>query len=278
MSAPEPSISADIAAFEGHARSIKKYVRAFLDAESARFRGTTVLDLPAGQGLTSLRLAEIGAHVRPFDLFPDTFAAQGLVCERADVMAGVPVADGSFDHAFCQEGFEHFSDQFRALCEFNRVLKTGGCLYVTTPNYSNLRAKLSYLLLESERSGRHAPVNERDDVWRPHDADGAAYFGHVFLTGVMRLRTLARVAGFRLRRVLPTRRRASAWCLFPLMYPPIWVAAARSRRRSLRKSGGDPAARELYEELYRLGTSRQVLLGSHLFLEFEKERASPARG
>jgi SAM-dependent methyltransferase len=266
----KPVIPEDIARFETKRRSIRRSVRAFLDREPQRFDGTRVLDLPAGQGLTSGRLTELGARVDPFDLFPEAFRVQGLECRRADVMEGVPVEAETYDHAFCQEGIEHFSDQFKALRELNRVLKVGGNLYLTTPNYSNLRAKVSYLLCESELSGRRAPLNERDDVWIPEKADGAIYFGHVFLTGVMRLRVQARLAGFELKRVLPTRWRTSALMLFPFLYPPIWWSTRRSCRKASSKHDGDAEARAMYDELHRLGTNRDVLLGSHLFLEFEK--------
>jgi len=267
-----PSIPEEVRRYEESPRSIKHHVARFLREEKARFAGRTVLDLPAGNGLTSLRLLEVGATPLPFDLFPEYFRVEGLECRRADLHEGIPLEDGSVDDAFCQEGLEHFHDQFGALCELNRVLRPGGSLFVTTPNYSSLQSRLSYFLAESERSGSIPPPNELDSVWmRGEGGERAFYFGHVFLIGVQRLRALARLSGFRIGRVLPTRRRGGSLFLLPFCYPLVYASNALSRWKNLRKHPGDEARREVYDEQFRLGTSPRVLLGSHLFLELVKE-------
>jgi 2-polyprenyl-3-methyl-5-hydroxy-6-metoxy-1,4-benzoquinol methylase len=50
------------------------------------------------------------------------------------------LAEGSFDKVFCLEVIEHVERQVgsRALREFHRVLKPGGQLVLTTPNYRSL--------------------------------------------------------------------------------------------------------------------------------------------
>jgi hypothetical protein len=47
----------------------------------------------------------------------------------------------------------------------------------------------------------------------------------------------------------------------------MWI-----RRRMKRKHPKDVQRHAIYDELFRLGTSPRVLLASHLFVEFEKER------
>jgi SAM-dependent methyltransferase len=250
-------------------------VARFFEREGQRFRGRRVLDLPTGSGLTSYRVAVAGGEPLPFDIFPETFEVEGLTCERADVLAGIPLEDASCDDAFCQEGIEHFTDQFRALCEFNRVLRPGGALFVTTPNYSSLLSRLSYLLTESERWNSRIPPNEADTVKTPlaESRDTAeVYFGHVFLIGIQKLRVLARAAGFRVVEVHPTRPRNGSLLLLPLLWPLVWLANAWIRRRMKRKHPHDAARHAIYDELFRLGTSVRVLTASHLFVEFEKER------
>lgn len=270
---PESSLglSEEVRCHEANPRSIKHHVARFLRAEGDRFRGRRVLDLPAGNGLTSLRLLEAGAEPVPLDLFPESFQLEGIECGSADISRGLPLPDAAVDDAFCQEGIEHFPDAFHALCEFNRVLRPGGSLFLTTPNASNLGARWSHLLAESERSGSLPPPNELDSVWFA-DGGEAFYFGHVFLIGALRLRALARLAGFTWARHLPTRARTGSVALAPLFYPAILLSNALTRAKNKRKHPGDAARHAVYDELFRLGTDWRILTHSHLFVELRKER------
>lgn len=255
--------------------SIKCHVARFFKKEGARFKGRKVVDLPAGGGLTSYHVAMNGGEAMPFDIFPEYFEVEGLTCKKADILEGIPLEDGSCDDAFCEEGIEHFSDQFKPLCEFNRVMKTGGALFITTPNYSSLLSRLSYALSESERWNLRIPPNEADTVKAPitNDRDkGEVYFGHVFLIGIQKLRVLAKVAGFKIVKVHPTRPRSGSLLLFPFAYPFVYMANLWIRMRMKRKHPNDAVRHAIYDELFRLGTSPRVLLVSHLFVEFEKER------
>lgn len=47
----------------------------------------------------------------------------------------IPVPDETYDLVLCFEVIEHLEvDPMFMLCEINRVLKTGGCVYLSTPN------------------------------------------------------------------------------------------------------------------------------------------------
>lgn len=47
----------------------------------------------------------------------------------------IPIEDETYDLVLCFEVIEHLEvDPMFMLCEINRVLRTGGCLYLTTPN------------------------------------------------------------------------------------------------------------------------------------------------
>ncbi len=130
--------------YEDNPKSIKFYVKRYLIANKERYKGRHVVDFPAGNGVTSRILKEIGAIPIPMDLFPEYFEIEGISCTRANVKDGLPLTKNAVDALICQEGIEHFSDQFEALKEFNRVLKNKGILLITTPNYSSIRARLSY--------------------------------------------------------------------------------------------------------------------------------------
>jgi len=191
---------------EDNPKSIKYYIKRFLLNNTERFSGKIIIDFPAGNGITSRIIKEIGASPIPFDLFPEYFKVAGIECKRANIASGIPLEDSFADALICQEGIEHFADQLNAIKEFNRLIKPHGILLITTPNYSNLRAKLSYLLSESERFNSIMPPNELDSVWMSKDEISTEpYYGHIFLIGILKLRILAKLAGFKIREIHFTR-------------------------------------------------------------------------
>jgi SAM-dependent methyltransferase len=254
--------------------SIKYHVKKFLLNRKQELHGKTVIDFPAGNGITSRILRENGAIPLPFDLFPELFRVDGVSCLRADISHGLPVEDQFADALICQEGMEHFPDQYGAFREFNRVLKPGGMLLVTTPSYSHIRSRLSYLLMESERYNRHMPPNELDSIWMTGSPGSEElYFGHVFLTGIQKLRLLAKLAGFRIRKVHFAHMKFSSLVFFPFLYPLIVLSNAIAYRKNLRRHSGNDRvrAKEIYREVFTLGIRPAILLDGMLMVEFIRE-------
>jgi SAM-dependent methyltransferase len=66
--------------------------------------------------------------------------------ERVDLSEPLPFADESFDAVTCTEVLEHLKAQFLTLEQLARVLRTGGLLFFTVPNYWNARHRWRYLL------------------------------------------------------------------------------------------------------------------------------------
>lgn len=241
------------------------------------FSGSQVLDVPAGSGHTSRLLLDMGASVQSFDLFPEFFKESRISCAYADLQDQLPVKDQLFDWVIFQEGIEHLPDQLKALKEMNRVLKPGGKMILTTPNFSNLRSRFSYFLMESE-SPRVLPPNEIDSVWVSTGTDGKTiqnqtekrlYYGHIFSVGIQRLRVLGKLAGFEIVQVHPSRVNWSSFFIYLLVAPWIWLKMTLIQRRSVRKLKLNqvPTA---YQELFKLGNSMNVLCGGHLILEMKK--------
>lgn len=248
-------------------------MKKFLLLNQDRLKGKVVVDLPAGNGLTSKLLNEIGCVVRPFDLFPEYFDVDGLTCHRANVLDRIPMEDSTADVVICQEGIEHFTDQFKALQEFNRITRKGGSLIITTPNYSNLRARMSYFLSESERFNSIMPPNEIDSVWmNDQSVSSEIYFGHVFLIGIQKLRVLARLSGYRIKTIQPTRAKSTSVVLLFLHYPWIWLSNYVTYRKNVKKDKGYPMSfqKDVYWEIFKLSINRTVLTHGHIFVEFEK--------
>jgi SAM-dependent methyltransferase len=255
-------------------KSPKFYVKKYLQEIKDEVKGKVVIDMPAGNGVTSEILLELGSKVEAFDLFPEYFLVKDIECRKADIMQGLPVPDGHADFVICQEGIEHFSDQVKAFTEFNRVLKKGGKLIITTPSYSNLKARLSYVLFESEYFHKLMPPNEIDSVWFGHsDNNKEVYYGHIFLLGMQKMRVIGKVAGFKISKINFMRINKTSLFLLPFNYPFIFLSSWYTYYKLLRKSRPEEreARKKIYREQLRINLDLKVLLDTHSFVVFEKE-------
>lgn len=230
------------------------------------------IDLPAGNGETSKFLLDHGYKVHAFDLFPEFFTENRIKCQYCDASDGIPLPDATADLLICQEGIEHFPDQLAAFKEFNRVLKKNGSLIITTPNHSNLKHKVSYLLTESERHNRIMSVNEYDSIWFNRDHNDNQYYGHVFLIGITKMRLLAKIAGLKIRKIYFSQLKPSNLFLFVIFYPFILLSSLMTYARNARKK---PQAKETYREILKLNIDPRILLDGSLIVEFEKEYELP---
>lgn len=254
-------------------KSPKYHIKRWLDSHSEELAGKVAVDLPAGNGVTSEILKNHGAEVFAFDLFPEYFRPQNIECHRADIMSGIPLADGKADLAICQEGIEHFSDQLKALKEFNRILKNSGKLVITTPSYSNLSARFSYLLFESE-TNKQMPPNEIDDIWmEDKSVSEEIYHGHIFLIGLQKLRILAKLAGFKIAEIKYIRISKGSLFLLPCLYPMILLSSYCRYRRNMRrhKDISYEVKRAVYHEQLKINISISNLINHHTFVVLEKE-------
>lgn len=233
-------------------------------------RGKVIIDIPAGTGHVVQFLHARGAAIEAYDLFPELFEAKEITCKKVDLQQPLPIEDNHADYVLCQEGVEHLPNQLFALRELNRILKNHGVLIVTTPNVSHLRAKVSHVLLESEMYNRFAE-NELNGLWFSNSND--MYYGHMFLVGIQRLRVLARVAGFRIRKIHPVKISYSSLALvflYPLILLMNLFAYYLSYRRD--KHIDVETKRVVYREIMKLNLHPTILFGKHLFIEFEKEK------
>jgi SAM-dependent methyltransferase len=258
---------------EDNPKSIKYHVKKYLIKNKDRFSKKIVVDIPAGNGVTSKILQDIGAIPVAFDLFPEYFTLKDIDCTRANVLERIPLDDKHADYVICQEGIEHFTDQFKSLNEFNRILKMNGSLIITTPNYSNLRARLSYFLSESERFNSIMPPNEIDSIWMNNqDISSEIYFGHVFLIGIQKLRVLAKLSGFKIKHIQFTRLKTTSLLIFTFTYPFIFLSNLFTYLKNVNKNKGYEKAYQkgIYKEIFLLNINPKILLDGHLFVEFEK--------
>ncbi len=255
-------------------KGFKGYFNNYLLTHKQNFENKVVVDIPAGTGETTKKLLELGAKVIPFDLFPEYFKLPGLECKRVNVMEGIPLPDQSVDVIICQEGIEHFSDQLKVLQEFSRILKMNGVLIITTPNYSNITSKVSYLLNESERYNRLMPPNELDSIWMlDKSVSDEIYYGHIFLIGIQKLRVLAKLSGFKIKRVDFHTLKTTALLLLVFFYPFILLSNIITYLKCKRKNKDFPeqVKKEVYGEIFKLNVNPKILVDGSLCVEFTKK-------
>jgi SAM-dependent methyltransferase len=256
-------------------KSPKYYVKNYLHRIKDELKGKIVLDVAAGSGVTTEILLELGAKVEAFDLFPEYFMIKEVECKRADILDKIPVPDGYADYIICQEGVEHFSDQCKAYKEFNRILKPGGKLIMTTPSYSNLKAKMSYLLFECEDLNKLMPPNEIDSVWMAEKSlNDEIYYGHIFLTGIQKLRVIGKLTGFKISEVVFNRVNKTSLFLMIFFYPMILITSYYTYYKCMKKNMKISKAEKekVYKEQLMLNTSPKILVDTHTFMVYEKEK------
>lgn len=256
-------------------KDIKLFIKSLLITKRLELENKIVLDIPAGSGYSSEVLRDLNVNVESYDLFPDFFKVDGLQCKEIDLSKKLPIPKGYADFILCQEGIEHLSDQFLLFKEFNRVLKRNGTLLLTTPNGSMLRSRLSYFLTESEFFYKIAPPNEIDSVWFSNvQGESNIYFGHLFLIGIQKLRVLAKLAGFDIKKIHHLRINHTSLIILVLTYPFIFLINLLAYIRAMRsnKQIDYNIRKSVYFELFKLGIDPRILLDGHLIVEFIKKQ------
>jgi 2-polyprenyl-6-hydroxyphenyl methylase/3-demethylubiquinone-9 3-methyltransferase len=166
-------------AYQHRARHAGFVVQRFWHAEKERmlgqycpaFPGERVLDVGCGSGVISGFLARSGARTSGIDANPTAidFARRTYVAENLDFQLGhvedLDFPPGSVDRVYCLEVVEHlFEAQAVDLFARLRVLvRPGGTLCVTTPNYRGLWPALEIVL---DRLKLAAPMAEHQHVSR----------------------------------------------------------------------------------------------------------------
>lgn len=248
--------------------NIKLFVKKVLDDKNDDLRGKSILDVPAGSGHTSSILKKYGANVLAYDLFPEFFEAEGVECRKIDLAKKLIINSDIADMIICQEGIEHLPNQLLLFKEFERILKEDGTLIITTPNISNLRSKISYLLSESDFYKR-MPPNELDALW--HTEDKRLYYGHIFLLGIQKLRVLAAISGFQIEKIHTVRASRGSF-IFIFLYPIIIILNIYAYFKNVYKNDGIDMneKKRVYREIVRLNIHPSILFGKHLLLELKK--------
>ena len=136
--------------------------------------GRRVLDVGCGRGYFSEFVEARGGSYTGADFVANI--RSGIPFVLADAQR-LPLADAAFDAVFCVDAFEHFPDGAAAAAEFRRVLKPGGCVFLSVPNYGNVAGFVKWWC---EHFGRYekdswAPFRN----WQPQALEQPLTNGHV---------------------------------------------------------------------------------------------------
>ena len=205
-----------------------------------------VLDVPCGTGILADRLRKIGFEVSCCDINPSYFSVTGLKLDVGDLNRSLPYGDHSFDYLICLDGIEHTENPFNAIREFHRMLKKGGKLFISLPNYLNIERRLRFLLTGTfSKIPTHEAVRE---IWK-----GDLSMSHLSPLGYPLLKFVMEHYGFRILRLEKDREKPKMRWLFPL----VWGIRFGGRFLSKKK-----------KEYYRLEEtlSDEILMGGNTLI------------
>ena len=201
------------------------------------------------------------------DLFPEFSTHRPSEVVKADMNERLPFGDSSFSAIVCQEGIEHLENLPAFFSECRRLLKEGGRLVVTTPNYLDLSSRLATFLTGLKGFRSQFP-NEESTIWGI--AHGRVYHGHAFTLPFFQVRYLLRINHFDAIRLEGIKRSATSEVLYWLMRPLMGLMIAgllHRRNRRDTKGGGSGVSAALRRELQGLATSRALLTGKTILVE-----------
>ena len=168
-----------------------------------------LLDVPCGAGALSVRLREMGFEVSCCDIDPGHMEATGFRFTQADLNSKpLPLESNAYDVVVSVAGLQRVIFPDVAIGECGRILRPGGRLYLSVPNFGSMRLRFRYLLYGSLGFRFDNPHFEQT-VGLP-----AAHFR--FPLGYPRVESLVRAGGLRLLRVEAYAEDRVRWLLLPL--------------------------------------------------------------
>lgn len=106
-----------------------------------------VLEVSCGNGETLRRLKDDGFTVRGTNFTVYSEYDRGVPVDwGVDLLAGLPYDDGAFECVILCDVLEHLSDHQKAISELTRILASGGCLILASPNIMRIQSRLHFFL------------------------------------------------------------------------------------------------------------------------------------
>ncbi len=190
--------------------------------------GKQVLDVGCGRGYAGAVVRELGGQYTGLDF---VLSRAGFPLALGDA-ARLPFRDAVFDAVFCIDASEHFPEPLQAAREVHRVLRPGGVLFLSAPNYGNAAGlvKRASESLGGYAKNSWAPFGR----WQPQEFEQP-------LTA-RSIRRLYRAAGFGAVRCI-AHAPETALGLFPWIDHPRMPDAIRFRMQRFFRAAGPAIVR-----------------------------------
>lgn len=191
-------------------------------------QGVSMMDAPCGAGAMSAVMQNMGFNVACYDIDSGNFGAEnlGLVVQEADLNRRLSIPDNQFDAVVSIAGIQRLFNPENALLEFHRVLKPGGVLYLSCPNFATLHRRMNFLL-----SGSLGLRFDRPSYNQTLDNPEANVRTPITLS---RVKEILANAGFEIEAVEGSYDQSYPWLLFPVTVLVMLVGTARSLINSAR--------------------------------------------
>lgn len=109
-------------------------------------RKSIVLDIAAGEGASSCKLYNLGFDVTSWDINKENFKLQGKISfERCDLNKTITM-ETKFDYICAIEIVEHIEKPYKLIRDCYSLLEENGELIISTPNITNYKSRLTFLL------------------------------------------------------------------------------------------------------------------------------------
>ena len=183
-----------------------------------------VLDVPTGTGVLAGRLKGMGFEISCCDINASYFSIPDLSIDLGDLNQRLPYEDSTFDYVICLDGIEHTENPYNTIREFRRMLRKGGKLYLSIPNFLNIERRIRYLFTGGlSKIPTHETIQK---VW-----NGDLSMAHLSPLGYPLLKFVLEHYEFRVLRLEKDRSKPRMVLLSPL----AWVLRLCGRVASMKR-------------------------------------------
>jgi SAM-dependent methyltransferase len=205
-----------------------------------------VLDVPTGTGVLAGRLKGMGFEVSCCDVNPSYFSIPDLSIDIGDLNQTLPYPDDSFNYVICLDGIEHTENPSNTIREFRRILRGGGKLFLSIPNFLNIERRVRYLF-----TGGLSKIPSHETIQNVWNSDLS--MAHLSPMGYPLLKFVLEHYGFCILRLEKDRSKPKMVLLWPL----AWIIRLYGRVASKKR-----------REAYRLDEtlSDEILMGGNTLI------------
>jgi len=183
-----------------------------------------VLDVPTGTGVLAGRLKGMGFEISCCDINASYFSIPDLSIDLGNLNQRLPYEDSTFDYVICLDGIEHTENPYNTIREFRRMLRKGGKLYLSIPNFLNIERRIRYLFTGGlSKIPTHETIQK---VW-----NGDLSMAHLSPLGYPLLKFVLEHYEFRVLRLEKDRSKPRMVLLSPLAWVLRLFGRVTSRKR-----------------------------------------------